>query len=107
MKNYSFRTLLVLLMALPAVAFAQVRGVVYDKSSGNPMVGVSIVVKGNNSVGTMTDMDGKFRIVFHAHKDKKHVHPRMSYIGTLEFADPNDKDHLTLGRDIIVPKVTE
>ena len=52
-------------------------------------------------------MDGKFRIVFHAHKDKKHVHPRMSYIGTLEFADPKDKDHLTLGRDIIVPKVTE
>ena len=62
MKNYSFRTLLVLLMALPAVAFAQVRGVVYDKSTGEPMVGVSIVVKGNSSVGTMTDLDGKFSI---------------------------------------------
>ena len=48
MKNYSFRTLLVLLMTLPAVASAQVRGVVYDKSSGDPMVGVSIVVKENN-----------------------------------------------------------
>ena len=76
MKNYSFRTLLVLLMALPAVAFAQVRGVVYDKSSGNPMVGVSIVVKGNNSVGTMTDMDGKFTIKA---KDGEMLH--FSYIG--------------------------
>ena len=65
----------------------------------------TLVGVGHNSF--FTDMDGKFRIVFHAHKDKKHVHPRMSYIGTLEFADPKDKDHLTLGRDIIVPKVTE
>jgi hypothetical protein len=81
MKNYSFRTLLVLLMTLPAVASAQVRGVVYDKSSGDPMVGVSIVVKENSSVGTMTDMDGKFTI-----KAKDGETLQFSYIGYNDLA---------------------
>lgn len=62
MKNYSIRTLLVLLMTLPAMAFAQVSGVVYDKNTGEPMIGVSVIVKGKNGVGAMTDLDGKFTV---------------------------------------------
>ncbi len=62
MKNLFLRALFVLLMTFPAMVFAQVKGVVYDKNTGEPMVGVSVVVKGNKSVGTMTDIDGNFTV---------------------------------------------
>lgn len=61
MRQFLTKTLLVLLMTLPAMAFAQVKGVVCDKNTGEPLVGVSVVVKGQ-SIGTMTDIDGNFNI---------------------------------------------
>ena len=61
MKNFLTKALLVLLMTLPAVAFAQVTGSVYDKNTGDPLIGVSVAVKGK-SAGTMTDIDGNFSI---------------------------------------------
>ncbi|MBQ5750305.1 MAG: TonB-dependent receptor plug domain-containing protein, partial [Bacteroidaceae bacterium] len=61
MKNFLTKALLVLLMTLPAVAFAQVTGAVYDKNTGDPLIGVSVAVKGK-SAGTMTDIDGNFSI---------------------------------------------
>lgn len=56
-------SLLICLMMLPLVAFAQqkkVTGVVTD-TSGEPLVGVSILVKGT-SFGTQTNIDGEFSI---------------------------------------------
>ena len=61
MKQLLTKTLFVLLMTLPTMAFAQVKGVVYDKNTDEPLVGVSVMVKGQ-SVGTMTDIDGNFNI---------------------------------------------
>ncbi len=59
----------------------------------------TLVGVGHNSF--FTDKDGKFRIVFHAHESRTKIHPRNMYIGTLEFADPKDKEHLTVGKEII------
>ena len=42
------------------MAQAQVRGTVTDEN-GEPVIGASVVVKGT-TVGTVTDMDGKFAL---------------------------------------------
>lgn len=39
-----------------------VSGTVLDKTTNDPLIGVSVVVKGVANVGTITDMDGKFTL---------------------------------------------
>lgn len=71
------------------------------KRADNPFLQCpdTLVGVGHNSF--FTDKNGKFRIVFHAHESHNKIHPRNMYIGTLEFSDPKDKEHLLLGKDII------
>lgn len=71
------------------------------KRADNPFLQCpdTLVGVGHNSF--FTDKNGKFRIVFHAHESHTKIHPRNMYIGTLEFSDPKDKDHLVFGKDII------
>ena len=54
---------LLLTLAFPLTALAQqkVTGKVKD-SSGEPVIGASVVVKGNNTMGTITDFDGNFML---------------------------------------------
>ncbi|MGL4851715.1 MAG: SusC/RagA family TonB-linked outer membrane protein [Phocaeicola sp.] len=40
----------------------QVKGVVVGASDGEPLIGVNVVVKGNTTVGTITDFDGAFTL---------------------------------------------
>lgn len=61
-----FKTMLWLFTALllPVVAHAQsalVTGTVSDAETGEPLIGVSVLVKGT-SVGTATDIDGKYSV---------------------------------------------
>ncbi len=60
MKTIS-KKLLFLLLLLPLSVLAQstVSGVVTDKSSGQPLPGVNVIIKGT-SKGTTTDFDGKY-----------------------------------------------
>ncbi|MFM8361063.1 MAG: TonB-dependent receptor plug domain-containing protein, partial [Haliscomenobacter sp.] len=53
--------LLLAALLMTSAVFAQVKGVVLDADSGEPLVGASILVKGT-SVGTLTDLDGAFTI---------------------------------------------
>ena len=56
------KTLLTLLLALVAFsAMAQVRGVVYDGATGDPFMGVSVLVKGTMT-GVNTGADGSFSL---------------------------------------------
>jgi len=50
-----------LLVAMAMTAQSVVRGVVTSSEDGEPLIGVNILVKGT-SVGTATDLDGKFEI---------------------------------------------
>lgn len=64
------RTLLtwVLISALASIAYAQnteLKGTVRDKDTGNPLIGVSIQVKGK-VVGTITNADGSFSLSVHS-----------------------------------------
>ena len=55
---------LVILTLISTLAYAQkgtIRGTVYDGSTGETLVGVSVVIKGTY-IGTATDLDGQFSI---------------------------------------------
>lgn len=77
MRNFK-PILLSMLMLIPFAMFAQqtVKGVVLEKSSGQPLPGVNIVVKGT-SIGTTSDFDGAFNLNI---KDKNAILV-FSYLG--------------------------
>ena len=56
---------MLMLWAFSATLSAQngitVTGTVSD-ASGEPLIGASVVVKGNSSTGTVTDFDGNFKL---------------------------------------------
>ncbi|PZX49911.1 TonB-dependent receptor [Algoriphagus chordae] len=64
MKRLSILILLVLSQLLAGFAFAQkgtIRGAIFDEKTGEPLFGVSVLVK-ETSTGAVTDFDGKFEI---------------------------------------------
>ncbi len=70
--------LFVLLLMVPIGVFAQnmtVKGSVVD-SQGEPIIGASVVEKGNNSNGVITDLEGQFSLTLR--KGKRVV---ISYVG--------------------------
>ena len=70
--------LLFLSMFFNVAAFAtQVEGVVLDQNTKDPIIGASILVKGT-STGTITDLDGKFKINV---ADTKTATLLVSYVG--------------------------
>jgi iron complex outermembrane receptor protein len=52
---------LVLLLPFSAIAQEVLSGTVFDKTTGQPLPGVNVVVKGTTN-GTSTDFDGKFKL---------------------------------------------
>ena len=60
---YASFCIVALLFAQTAMAqkARTITGQVFD-SSGQPMIGATVVVVGNTSVGTTTDVQGKFKI---------------------------------------------
>ncbi|MBR6017089.1 MAG: SusC/RagA family TonB-linked outer membrane protein [Paludibacteraceae bacterium] len=66
---------LCLVMSIAAMADIHVRGTVVDADGAEPLIGVSILVKGT-TVGTVTDIDGQFEITV---PDKATL--QLSYIG--------------------------
>lgn len=63
-KGIPILLLLVLAQVFAGFAFAQkgtIRGVIFDETTGEPLYGVSILVK-ETSTGTVSDFDGKFEL---------------------------------------------
>ncbi|WP_300910347.1 TonB-dependent receptor [uncultured Bacteroides sp.] len=62
-KKIPYLFLLMLLSCLPTLAQngVTVKGTVYD-ANGETVIGASIVLKGNNSIGTISDIDGNFTL---------------------------------------------
>ncbi|PXV58911.1 TonB-linked SusC/RagA family outer membrane protein [Dysgonomonas alginatilytica] len=64
MKSWQKTCLAIMLLMLPALAFAQsvqVTGNVKDQT-GEAIIGATVVVKNNSSTGTVTDFDGNYTI---------------------------------------------
>ena len=66
---------LCLVLSVAVFADISVKGVVIDADNSEPMIGVSVLVKGS-TVGTVTDFDGKFELSV---PDKATL--QLSYIG--------------------------
>ena len=60
MKKLSFLFLLMLFVGFTASAQMRITGTVTNASTGDPIPGVSVVVQGETTVGTTTDMDGQY-----------------------------------------------
>lgn len=56
---------LVFLLCITSLSFAQVKteGIIISAEDSEPIAGASVAVKGNASVGTVTDIDGKFSLI--------------------------------------------
>ncbi len=89
----NFKKLLMLLaivmMSLPLAAQVKVNGVVLDENN-EPVIGASVVQKGNTKNGAATDIDGKFTLTVPA---KGHI--IVSYIG-YEPADLAAQPNMTI-----------
>ena len=68
-------TLFCLTLAMVSFADINVKGTVIDADTSEPMIGVSILVKGTTT-GTITDFDGNFEMVV---PDKATL--QLSYMG--------------------------
>ena len=63
--SYCLRLFLLFIFISSSVAYAQdmiVNGVVISAEDNEPVIGAVITVKGNNTIGTATDYDGKFEL---------------------------------------------
>ncbi|MFO7828571.1 MAG: TonB-dependent receptor [Bacteroidales bacterium] len=62
MKKLTIFLAFLLFVGFQAAAQMQITGTVTDAEDGSSIPGVSIVVKGNTSIGTTTDMDGNYNL---------------------------------------------
>jgi len=62
MRKLSFLLTFLLFVGFSASAQMQITGQVTNAQSGDPIPGVSIVVKGQTTIGTTTDMDGNYSL---------------------------------------------
>lgn len=56
-----------------------IEGTVVDKTTGEPLIGATIQVKGQPTSGTVTDVDGHFKLSYKT--QKKDVILMVSYVG--------------------------
>jgi hypothetical protein len=109
--NWNFTKIIFgcMLVALVGVAHAQttVTGTVSDADSGDPLIGVNILVKGT-VLGTITDIDGKFSLTVQANPPLTIV---ISYVGydrqEIEISDDSEiqvqlAESLLLGQEVVV-----
>ncbi len=80
-KLFHFLSVVLLLLAFDvSAAFAQnrtIKGNVTDEN-GEPLIGATVNVKGNSTLGTLTDLDGNFSLSI---PDQKGVVLVVSYVG--------------------------
>ena len=75
----------------------------WTKYDGNPILQYPGGLQGVGHSATFTDKEGNLRIVFHAHADKEHIHPRAMYISTVRFENRDGKEIMTIDPDYMIP----
>lgn len=73
------------------------------KYDHNPLLQKPDDLVGVGHSAMFRDKKGKLRIVFHAHKDKKNIHPRAMYISTVRFEKKGGKEVMVISPDYIKP----
>ncbi|MEG1615616.1 MAG: TonB-dependent receptor [Bacteroidales bacterium] len=91
-----------MLVASTAVSFAQVQGTVVDKTTKEPLIGVT-VYHDKTQVGTITDFDGKFELKVPAGKQQI----KVSYVGYTPMTvdvKSGDRVNVEMSADVVALK---
>ncbi len=93
-KKVLFTALLVMVTLTGAMAQRQLKGIVLDHSTGDPLPGASVYFTGDTQVGTITNENGEFILQVPAANPKKLT---ISFTGflTSEVAIPTNRDTFT------------
>ena len=73
----------------------------------NPLLQKPEGLVGVGHSAMFVDKEGSLRIVYHAHKDMQHIHPRAMYIGKVDFVDENGIAIMKISQDYIVPHLVK
>ena len=67
--NVISRSFILFLLLLPLLSFSQnesygtVKGLITEKETGDPLIGANIYLKKDFTIGTTTDIDGKYSLI--------------------------------------------
>ncbi len=102
---YKIAAVFLLAVSVTIAQSLNINGRVYDKKTGENLVGANIIVKGTN-LGTITDLDGNFKIKLPNSKKATLV---VSYIGykTKSVKVTSDNPEITIGLAPDVLKTSE
>lgn len=75
----------------------------WTKYASNPLLQKPGELVGVGHSALFTDREGRLRIVYHAHKDTSHIHPRGMYIGHVSFESSGETDSLRIGKVYDIP----
>lgn len=76
----------------------------WTKYEENPLLLTPGELVGAGHSAMFTDKAGKLRLVYHAHKDKNTIHPRVMYIGDVSFENVNGVQRMRISKEYITPK---
>lgn len=77
----------------------------WTKYEENPILQKPGELLGVGHSAMFRDKAGKLRIVYHAHKDKNNIHPRVMHIGEVTFKNVNGVDRMRISKDYITPRL--
>ena len=79
----------------------------WTKYDENPILQNPGTLQGVGHSAMFKDKESKLRIVYHAHKDKEHIHPRGMYIGSVSFQKVNGVDRMRISKDYITAELVK
>ena len=77
----------------------------WEKYEENPLLQSpgSLVGVGHNTI--FKDKEGRLRIVFHSHKGKGTIHPRVMHIGEVYFEAVDGTDRMRIEQEYVTPRL--
>lgn len=88
------------------IGYATTRDIMgeWTKYDQNPIYQYTKGLAGIGHSAMFRDKDGQLRIVFHAHNNKKSIHPRIMYISTVHFQNKDGQEIMTISPDYFMPQ---
>ena len=80
---------------------------IWTKYEENPLLQKPDGLVGVGHSAMFTDKAGKLRIVYHSHKDKEKIHPRVMHIGEVFFETVDGVDRMRISKKYITPALVE
>lgn len=79
----------------------------WEKYPENPLLQSPPGLTGTGHSSLFTDAEGRLRIVYHAHRDSAHIHPRAMYIGHVHFQSVNGQERMRISQEYITPRLAD